>query len=64
MFTNIKHFFYFNRNHPVVYLMLNKMVYCALTQLQYISFLATCFGFFLQSHLQAAVVPNKEEIRE
>jgi len=37
---------FFYRSHPVVYLILNKMVYSVFTQLQYISFLATCLSFY------------------
>jgi hypothetical protein len=37
---------FFNRNHPAVYLIFNKMFYFVLTQPQYISLLATCFGFY------------------
>jgi hypothetical protein len=37
---------FFNRRHPVVYLISNEMGYSVLTQIQYISFLATCFGFY------------------
>jgi len=31
---------------PLCYLTLNKIVYSVLTQLQYISYLATCFCFY------------------
>ena len=43
-----------NRNHPVVYPVFNNIFYSVLTQHQYISFLATRFGF-LQNHLQVNV---------
>jgi hypothetical protein len=43
---------YFNRSHPTVYLIFNKMFYSIFTQLQHIGSLATCFGFLI-SHLQA-----------
>ena len=33
-------------SHPGVYVIFNKMLYSVLTQPQYISFLATCFGFY------------------
>jgi hypothetical protein len=36
----------FCSSHPVLYLIFNKMVCSILTQLQYISFLTTCFGFY------------------
>ena len=37
---------FLNGRHPVLYLIFNTMVYSVLTHLQYISFLATCFGFY------------------
>ena len=41
--------FFFNMNHPAVYLIFNKMFYSVFTQLQYISSLATCFDFFYKT---------------
>jgi len=38
--------FFLNSSHPVVYLIFNKMVCSVITQLQCISFLATCSGFY------------------
>jgi hypothetical protein len=49
----------FNRSHPFVYLIFNKMVYPVFTQLQYTSFLATYFGFY-KIYLQANV--NHREV--
>ena len=45
----------FNRSHPVVYLIFNKMFYTVFTQLQFVSSLATFTGFFYKTSFMTSL---------